>query len=132
MDAQRLPQAGDEIVQVKITNKNDFPIKDRFDNVEYVFLPDKPVRVPLPVAAHCFGYRLWFKDDGEAAEKGHENAADGNWKAMLKYCSVRHGWNDVKKQSEGLDEKYFEKIEIVNVTLHLVEDVEEPARGKKV
>lgn len=120
----------DTIRVVKVTNGNEFTIKERYDSVDYLFPPGKPVRVPLAVASHCFGYRPWYTDDRVAQTDGFEDAADANWQSMRNYCVKRQGWNTERLVKDGLDEKYFSNIEIESVVLHLVEQEEAPVKEK--
>ena len=42
-------------VQVQVTNRNSFPLPGRYAAVDYVFPPNKPVKVPRAAADHIFG-----------------------------------------------------------------------------
>lgn len=124
MEIEQVPGTAEPVTQARVTNKNTFAIKDRYDGKDYVFPPNKPVRVPMDVAAHCFGFHPW---PGMTQDEAFE--------AMLRYCAIRHGWNNSKLQDEGTHIKYFENLDIVPITMHLVERSDEPivvAGGKKV
>jgi len=111
---------GKPIVQVRITNRNPFTIRDHHNGIQYVFPgsndpknPSRPVQCAPEVAAHIFGWRQWPGSQDEQIE------------AMIRYCAIRHGWNQPRLQEEGKDREYFDNIEIVPVRLKLVEDSEE-------
>lgn len=103
-------------VYVKVTNKNDFPIKDSYDGVEYVILPPpaKPISLPFHVAAHFFGLKT--------PEDIH------NRKDVDYFMVKRWGWNrpeigvDRSKQLCGnitLDVAIFEMREVETHDEHL-------------
>jgi hypothetical protein len=39
-----------------VTNKNDFEHQDRFDGIDYFFVPGEKVALPEEAAAHMFGF----------------------------------------------------------------------------
>lgn len=45
-----------QIHRLRVTNRNDFPIRDRYDGVPYVFAPNESVDLPLDAAGHILGY----------------------------------------------------------------------------
>lgn len=44
------------LAMVKVTNRNAFPLIDRFDGVPYKFLSHKPLIIPPDAAAHFFAW----------------------------------------------------------------------------
>jgi hypothetical protein len=45
-----------QIHRLRVINKNDFVIRDRYDGVPYTFTPDEYVDLPLEAARHIIGY----------------------------------------------------------------------------
>lgn len=43
---------------LRVTNRNNFTLKDRFDGVDYVFKPNDPVVIEEDAARHFFGYGM--------------------------------------------------------------------------
>jgi hypothetical protein len=43
-------------IRIKVTNRNDFTIRDRYDGVPYTFKPNDQVTVTQAVANHFFGW----------------------------------------------------------------------------
>ena len=103
-------QAEQPITKLRITNKNDFTITDSYNSVKFVFKPGTHVDVLPEVAAHIFGFKPYPEagDDPEAL-----------YEAMLRYCSMRHGWNNSKFQDSGEDRKRFDNIVIEPVRYEL-------------
>lgn len=68
-------------IYIKVTNKNEFPIKDSYDGIEYVMMPApaQPTSLPFHVAAHFFG--LNTPEDIEAKDK------------INYFIMKRWGWN---------------------------------------
>jgi hypothetical protein len=100
----------DQLQRVRVVNRNDFAIKDRFDGVPYVFKPNEEVDLPLDVANHILG---WPGDE------------EDRWRHMAK----RWGWNlpdHITKQWKGrpLWEHYCANVEITvqNYELRRVTD----------
>ncbi len=78
----------DAIQKIRVVNRNDFTIRDRYDGVPYVFEPGKAVDLPPEVAEHILGY------PGEAED-------------MWRHMSKRWGWNlphhfQISPESKGL------------------------------
>lgn len=72
LEAGRRPS----LQMVKVTNRNAFPLIDRFDGVPYKFLPHKPLVIPPDVAGHFFAW---------PAER----------EVRLAHMSKRYAWNRV-------------------------------------
>lgn len=92
---------------VKVLNKNDFPIKDHFDGVEYVFMPGKKTTIPFYIASHFLGI--------QTPEEIHDMGK------ISKFISKRWGWNraeiGMSREAElcnniVLDVAHFEMREI--------------------
>lgn len=64
----------EQIQRVRVVNRNDFTINDRFDGVPVVFEPNKTVDLPLEVAEHIFHY-------------------PGDTEDMYRHMARRWGWN---------------------------------------
>lgn len=111
---------GEPVTQVRVINKNTFAIKDKYDGVDFVFPPNKPVNCPMEVAAHVFGY---FPRPDMDLEQAYE--------AMKLYCKKRFGWNTPKHEAEDNGQKFFENLDIQPVRFQLVEVAEKEAAGKK-
>lgn len=64
----------DEIQRIRVVNRNDFTISDRFDGVPVVFEPNKVVDLAPEVAEHIFAY-------------------PGDTEVMYRHMAKRWGWN---------------------------------------
>ncbi|MDE2098052.1 MAG: hypothetical protein KGL39_12435 [Patescibacteria group bacterium] len=113
---------GEQVSQVKIINKNDFTLIDHFDGVKFTFPPKKPVRVPVQVAAHIFGFRAWPKVPSDDPDDPESQVAQA-----IKYCAMRHGWNAPKPGTYARE--CFDNLEITVVKLHVVEEIDEGKRA---
>jgi hypothetical protein len=49
-------EAGAKLQMVKVTNRNDFAMHDRFDGVPYHFKTGEPLSIPPQAATHFFGW----------------------------------------------------------------------------
>jgi hypothetical protein len=92
-----------QILNVKVVNRNDFPILDRFDNVPYVFSPNMPVSIPIDAAHHIFGW-----DDQISKE------------ALLTHIQKRMGWNTPEMVKNGQHTKFSSSIEITPIIYKMV------------
>lgn len=92
-----------QIMNVKIVNRNDFPISDRFDGVPYVFESNHPVSVPIDAANHIFG---WFPGVDPEIVKRH--------------VQKRFGWNTPAMVAEGQHNRFFGAIEITPILYRMV------------
>lgn len=93
---------------VRVVNKNDFEIVDRFDGVPFTFEPNKPVTIPPDAANHIFGWAHGATED-----------------EMLVYCQKRHGWNTPQAIKAGDHLKFFHNIEMKPVRFRMVEVAED-------
>jgi hypothetical protein len=98
------------ITHVRVINRNEFPIEDRYDSELFTFEPNQRVTIPRPVASHIFGLDI-------------VNPQERVW-----YCAKRFGWNLPGMQKEALER--FNNISIVPVFLKLVEITPEPAEAE--
>jgi hypothetical protein len=104
-------EAGAKLQMVKVTNKNDFVMRDRFDGSPYTFVPHRPESIPPQAAAHFFGW-------------------PGDPEVMKAYTTKRFGWNrpehigadKTKPTSEQLADTYWANIVIEVVTFSVVPD----------
>ena len=91
------------ILHVRVTNKNTFTLKDRFDGVPYTFEPHIAISIPADAAAHIFG---WY--DGVEPE------------VMRRFCKKRFGWNTPEMEKEGKPDKFCDALEIKPMLYRLV------------
>jgi hypothetical protein len=104
-------EAGAKLQMVKVTNKNDFVMRDRFDGSPYTFLPNQPESIPPQAAAHFFGW-------------------PGEPELMKAHTCRRFGWNrpehigadKTKPESQMLADTYWSNIVIEVVTFSVVPD----------
>jgi len=96
-----------EYVNLKVTNKNDFTIHDRFDGVPYDFEPGKPLVIPADAAQHILGWLPGIETE-----------------AVRKYVEKRWGWNTPEMQANGNAKKFFANLEFAPVRYRLIEVVE--------
>lgn len=93
---------------VRITNRNDFNIVDRFDGVPFTFESNKAETVPPDAANHIFGWAFEATPD-----------------EMLLYCQKRHGWNTPEVIKSGNHLKWFKALEFKPVRFRMVEVVDD-------
>lgn len=104
-------EAGAKLQMVKVTNKNDFVMRDRFDGSPYLFESNQPLSIPPQAAAHFFGW-------------------PGEPELMKMHTCKRFGWNrpehigadKTKPTSEPLADLYWSNIVIETVTFSVVAD----------
>jgi hypothetical protein len=101
IDAPELEQP--QIMNVKIVNRNDFNISDRFDGVPYVFESNRPISLPIDAANHIFG---WFPGADPVAVRRH--------------MQKRFGWNTPDMVREGQNERFVDAIEITPILYRMV------------
>lgn len=99
--------------QVKVTNKNDFVIREMFDGIPYVLMPKEPVNIPYDAACHIFGVRF------APGPEGHPQ--DGLREAIFNHVVRRWGWNRSEIISTGKHMAWFDKIEFKLIALSVVE-----------
>ena len=106
-----------ERIHVRVVNRNDFPITDRYDGVVYKFEPadqssaeargpdkkEHSVTIPAEAANHIFGWTPTATHD-----------------EMFMHFQRRSGWN-TPAYADGKGERFFKRIEITSVTYRLVE-----------
>lgn len=103
-----------EIMAIKVTNANDFPISDRFDGVPYTFLPGRPENVPVDAAFHIFG---WFRGvDPEA---------------MKLYVKKRFGWNTPDMLASGRSDIFYGALKFQPIMYRMI-PVELDDEGKPI
>lgn len=100
-----------QTMAVMVTNKNRFPIRDRFDGREYVFVPDYPTEVPIDAANHIFGWFPQWTDENDVIHKPDPVA-------MRLHLQRRWGWNTQKMEDKA--DIFFDKIEIKAVQYRMV------------
>lgn len=101
-------------MNVKVINRNDFPITDRFDGVPYVFPPNTPVSIPIDAAHHIFGW--------------HQGV---DMMLVQRHVQKRLGWNTPDMEKDGRASRFFENLEIAPILYRMVE-VEVDAEGEVV
>ena len=94
-----------QIMNVHVINRNDFAIRDRFDNIEYTFpKSSRSGAVPLDAANHIFG---WFPGcDWDTIGRRH--------------CQKRFGWNTPDMVEAKANDRYFENLEIQPIVYSMV------------
>lgn len=73
-DAPQADRPTPQVMQLEVTNRNDFTINDRFDGVPLSFPPGEKVTITPAMALHCFGY------PGESQD-------------MALHMAKRYGWS---------------------------------------
>lgn len=94
---------GKSFTQIRVINRNTFPLVDRYDGVQYVFPPDVAVTVPADVATHIFGY------GPEATEE-----------ALFRHITRRFGWNTPQMVADEAARLYFDNLDIKPVQFRMV------------
>ncbi len=98
---------------VKVTNRNAFPLTDRFDGVPYKFEPNQSLSILSEVASHIFGW-------------------PGEPELIRLHIAKRFGWNthdDIKRSDDGKMrwETWVDNIHIEPIQMELVQrDPEAP------
>ena len=103
-----------QIMNVKVVNRNDFPISDRFDSVPYVFETNRPQSVPIDAANHIFG---WFPGVDPAV--------------VRKHVQKRFGWNTPSMEMDGRAARFYDNLEITPIVYRMV-PVEVDAEGNEI
>lgn len=110
-----------QVMNVKVVNRNDFPICDRFDGVPYTFEQNHPVSVPIDAANHIFG---WFPGVDPEIVKRH--------------CQKRFGWNTPEMVKENQHNRFFGNIQITPILYRMVAvevddegEINSPAAGRQ-
>jgi hypothetical protein len=104
-------EVGAKLQMVKVLNKNDFVMRDRFDGSPYTFQSNVPEAIPPQAAAHFFGW-------------------PGEPELMKAHTCRRFGWNrpehigadKTKPAGELLADLYWSNIVIETVTFSVVAD----------
>jgi hypothetical protein len=105
-------EAGAKLQMVKVTNRNSFAMRDRFDGVPYDFKIGEPLSIPPQAAAHFFGW------PGEAD-------------IMKAHTCKRFGWNrpehigatkGVAPGEQTLADLYWSNIAIETVNFCVVQE----------
>jgi len=105
-----------QVMQVRVTNHNDFPIRDMFDGIPYVIDAGRTEAIPSDAAHHIFGFFPGVDP-----------------RAMALHIQKRFGWNTPDMVKNGAGEKYLSKIKIEPVMFKLVPvetDTPEQAEAK--
>jgi hypothetical protein len=92
-----------QIMNVKVVNRNDFPISDRFDGVPYTFPENVPISLPIDAANHIFG---WFPSVDLSNVERH--------------VKKRMGWNTPEMVADGRADSFYKKIEITPILYRMV------------
>jgi len=114
-----------QVMAVRVINKNDFPIRDMFDGVPYVFEPNKPVNIPPDAANHIFA---WFQPYDD--EDGHHHEPDPA--RMKAHVQKRFGWNTPSLVQDSRADFFYRNLVVQPIVYRMVPmEIEEPApRGR--
>jgi hypothetical protein len=100
-------------IRIRVTNRNPFVIKDRYDGVPYTFKPNDQVTVTQAVANHFFGW-------------------PGDLESRTLYMAKRRGWNTaeyvVRDTTKGHDAKSILETYVENIILDVEEMVMVPKK----
>jgi hypothetical protein len=102
---------GEAFTQIRVINRNPFPLVDRYDNVAYVFEPEVAKTVPADVAAHIFGY-----------------TPDATEEDLFRHVTRRFGWNTPAMMADEHARLYFDNLDIKPVQFRMVQVEETEAR----
>lgn len=113
-----------KLSMVKVTNRNGFVMRDRFDGNPYVFRPNQPAIIPPDAARHFFNW-------------------PGDPELMKAYTTRRFGWNrpdhvgadkdkhidDMFSEGQTLADRYWENLTIEDIHYTVVpEDLNMPEK----
>lgn len=114
-----------QVMSVRVTNRNEFTIRDRFDGVLYTFEPHRPVSVPIDAANHIFAWHPpWTDDKGERHEVERST--------MRTHVQKRFGWNTPEMQNADRSQRFFDNLEITPVIYRMVPvEVDEAGNTKR-
>jgi hypothetical protein len=101
-------------IRIKVTNRNPFVIRDRYDGVPYTFKPNDQVTVTQAVANHFFGW-------------------PGDLESRTLYMAKRRGWSTKEyvlrdTEKNGPDAKSILETNVENIILDVEEMVMVPKR----
>lgn len=103
-----------EIRYLRVTNRNPYPLVDRYDNRIYEFPEGETKTIPLEAGMHMFGYSPTATEE-----------------SVKLHCLKRYGMNRPEVLASQQHELFWANLEIVPVSMRLVEveedDVEEEA-----
>lgn len=93
---------------VRVLNRNDFVITDRYDGVPYSFAPGKETKLAMDAAAHIFGWPV-NPDESVRLVVGDGGAVQPD----LAHVCRRWGWNSInqKRLPDGTLESLGEAVE---------------------
>jgi hypothetical protein len=92
------------IVNLKLTNNNEFVISDRHDGVPYEFAPGVAQSIPSDAALHMLG---WYPGVDMMVVRQH--------------VQKRWGWNTPELVKDKKHDEYFGKLAFKPVTYRIVE-----------
>lgn len=105
-----------KLSMVRVTNRNAFTMRDRFDGNVYMFRPNKPEIIPPLAAMHIFGW-------------------PGDEESMRAHTTRRFGWNtptyvgmdknrvlDIFEHGETLGDMYWKNLVIQQINYTVVPD----------
>jgi hypothetical protein len=92
-----------QVMHVKVINRNDFVITDRFDGVPYTFHKDSHLAIPADAAHHIFG---WHPEVDPAEMKRH--------------TQKRFGWNTPAMDADGRADRFYSLLEIKPILYRMV------------
>lgn len=106
-------EAGAKLQMVKVTNKNDFILCDRFDGMPYTFAPNEALSIPPAAANHFFGW-------------------PGEPELMKLHTCRRFGWNrpehigadKTKPAGDKLADLYWSNLVIETVSFCVVPEAD--------
>ena len=91
-------------VHLKLTNKNDFIIVDRYDGVPFTFEPKKPIIIPADAAAHIFGW-----------------SPEASMEDVERHTCRRLGWNTPDHMKNSTGRRFFKNLQFDKVAYRMVE-----------
>lgn len=110
-DDHMLEDSGPQVMQVRIINRNSFPLTDMFDGTPYTFEPNVPLAIPVDAAHHIFGWFAPYEDQ-------HGNKHEPDPTEMRRHTMRRFGWNTPAMAEVG--DIYYSHIKLSPITYRMV------------
>lgn len=100
---------------IKVTNHNNFTIKEYCEGEAYIFRKGDSVNVPIEAMKHIFGVDFPADDASCKTPEFLDRVFAG--------CARRFGWNSHKEDELAANRKKLDKIEFKPIVMNMVEMV---------
>lgn len=106
-----------KVMQVRVTNLNDFPLTDMFDGVEYEVPAMGALSMPVDAAYHIFGWHPPVTDANGVVHQCDDVVRKN-------HCYKRFGWNTPSMM--GKAHIFYQNLKIQPIIYRMVVEEEQP------